>query len=396
MLARTCLSLLFLAAVGLSTTMVSGQDPAPQPKSQPKSKTASAKSRSPVGPPIRSLARGVETTIPVDRDAVETTSSHFPPTVLGRDIDKILRSSNHQVVEILRHPDLLKWKPNFSEDTLEGMAANMVYRRKIWYLEFTFKPLRMMWIDIPQPSGKMTKKLIWYLVFRVKNTGDQLEAVKDTQGAASPTLAEWTGGDKDFKKTAITAETAYKDAFRIVKSDGLVRFLPRFVLHSEEYDKGYLDRVIPAAIPAIQQREDPKRKLLSTVEISSRPIPLSKGREDNSVWGVATWTDSDKDFKKMDKFSIYVEGLTNAYRWQDRDEQNPKPRPLDRPKIVLRDKDDKPIRKPLRHERVLRHKTLRLRFWRPGDEFYQSEREIRYGGPPSEGKGTLDYEWVWR
>ena len=409
---RTCLSLLLSVAVTLSPTTLLGQAPkSAAPRS--KSKSAKAAPRSPVGAPIRKLAPGVETTIPVDPQASETFSSHFPRT-----------RPNREVVEILRGgvPGL-RWKPyyyprsetlegyNPQSGRLEGIAANMVYRRQVWNLEFTFKPLRMMWIDIPQPSGKMAKKLVWYLVFRVKNLGDQLVAVRDSEGAG-PTLPQWTAGDEAFKKSAITANTAYKDAFRIEKHDGLVpilpksvlpdwaglrlgekgpiRFFPRFVLESEEYDKAYLDRVIPAAIPVIQMREDRRRKLLSTVEISSRRIPLSKGREDNSVWGVATWVDVDA---RMDAFSIYIEGLTNAYRWQDR---NKTVRPLDRPKIVLRDSEDKPIRKPLRKERVIRRKTLRLRFWRPGDEFYQNEREIRYGAPPSEDKGTLDYEWVWR
>ena len=412
---RTCLSLLLSAVVTLSPTMLLGQAPAPK-SAAPKSAASKSTPRSPVGGPIRRLAEGVETTIPVDPQASETFSAIFPRTPRHREVVEILRGGVPG----------LRWTPNYyprsetlegynpQSGRLEGIAANTVYRRQVWNLEFTFKPLRMMWIDIPQPSGKMAKKLVWYLVFRVKNRGDSLVAVKDEQGSG-PTLVEWSAGDKEFRKNAITAEKAYKDAFRIEKhdglvpilpksvlpdwaglrlgADGLIRFFPRFVLESEEYDKAYLDRVIPVAIPAIQLREDPKRRLLSTVEISSRRIPLSKGREDNSVWGVATWVDVDA---RMDKFSIYVEGLTNAYRWQDRDDQDPKPRPLDRPKIVLRDAQDKPIRKPLRKERVMRRKTLRLRFWRPGDEFYQSEREIRYGAPPSQGKSTLDHEWVWR
>ena len=395
MLARTCLSLLLLAAIALWPTALLGQaapNSAPKSKSTPKSE--GAKQRSPVGGPIRSLAPGVETTIKPDRSSAETYSSHFPD-----------QPHNRQVVEILRGAvPGLHWQPNFyprsetlegdnkQTGQLEGMAANAVYRRQTWYLEFTFKPLRMMWIDIPQPSGKMARKLVWYLVYRVKNTGDQLVAVRATEGSG-PTLAQWSAGDEQFKKDAFKSEEAYKNAFKIEKRDGRIWFLPRFVLKSEEpelHDKAYLSRVMPAAIPAIQLREDPKRRLLSTVEISSRTIPLSKGREDKSVWGVATWVDMDP---RMDKFSIYVEGLTNAYRWWDVDD---KVRPLDKPKIVLRDDEGKPLRKPLRHERVMRHKTLRLKFWRPGDEFYQNEREIRFGAPPGSAKGTLDYEWAWR
>lgn len=388
MLVRTCLSLLLSASVVLPAATLLGQATAQPPKS--KSKSAKAAPRSPVGAPIRKLAPGVETTIPIDPQASETYSSHFPRTRPNREVVELVRGTPELDLNYNYYPRTAALKGlNPQTGQLEGIAANMAFRRRIWNLEFTFKPLRMMWIDIPQPSGKMAKKLVWYLVFRVKNPGDQLVAVREKQGAG-PTLPEWSAGDKDFKSKVFTAETAYKDAFRIEKGDAQIWFLPRFVLDSEEYDKAYLDRIIPAAIGAIQLREDPNRRLLSTVQISSRKIPLSKGREDNSVWGVATWIDVDA---RMDKFSIYIEGLTNAYRWQDRNETV---RPLKRPKIVLRDADDKPLRKPLRKERVMRRKTLRLRFWRPGDEFFQTEREIRYGAPPSKGKGTLDYEWVWR
>ena len=40
----------------------------------------------------------------------------------------------------------------------------------------------------------------------------------------------------------------------------------------------------------------------------------SDGRADNRVWGVATWNDVDP---RIDFFSVYVGGLTNAYRWED-------------------------------------------------------------------------------
>jgi hypothetical protein len=386
---QNCLSLLLSVAVGLSPTTLLAQVVAPK-SAAPKTKSASAAPRSPVGAPIRRLAKGVETTIPIDPQASETFSSHFPRTPHNRAVVELLRGKPEFDLKYTYYPKSATLQGiNRQTGRLEGIAANTAYRRQVWNLEFTFKPLRMMWVDIPQPSGKMAKKLVWYLVFRVKNSGDHLEAVRDTEGSG-PTLAEWNAGDKAFKKSAIAAGTAYKDAFKIKKFDDQVWFIPRFVLESEEYDKAYLDRLIPVAIPAIQLREDRKRRLLSTVEISSLKIPLSKGREDNSVWGVATWVDVDP---RMDRFSIYIEGLTNAYRWQDR---NKTVRPLDREKIVLRDAEDKPVRKPLRAERVMRRKTLRLRFWRPGDEFYQSEREIRYGAPPSKGKGTLDHEWVWR
>ncbi len=40
---------------------------------------------------------------------------------------------------------------------------------------------------------------------------------------------------------------------------------------------------------------------------------------------------------------------------------------------------------------MLTEKTLVLNFWRPGDEFVEDQRVIRYGIP-----GQVDYSWVYR
>ena len=46
-------------------------------------------------------------------------------------------------------------------------------------LDFKFKPVRMIWVDIPQPSGYMQRKLIWYMVYSVTNTGKVMHPVED-------------------------------------------------------------------------------------------------------------------------------------------------------------------------------------------------------------------------
>ena len=96
---------------------------------------------------------------------------------------------------------------------------------------------------------------------------------------------------------------------------------PQFVLESHDRTAGrqarakaYLDRVIPAAVAAISQRETPGRNAAQQRRDAEQPIPVSDGRIDRGVWGVATWTDIDP---RIDFFSVYVGGLTNAYRWED-------------------------------------------------------------------------------
>ncbi len=273
--------------------------------------------------PFRPLAPGVEITIPPNRQEEETVSKK-------------------DVVEILRGIAGLEWSPKFAPETqtLREMATGTEFRREIWCLEFTFKPVRMIWVDVPQASGKMQRKLIWYMVYHVKNTGQHLKPVKQDDGT-----------------------------FVIRPADRTIRFFPTFVLGSHEYKKAYLDRIIPVAISAIRQKEDPNRKLLDSVEIGSKLVPVSTDLVDKSVWGVATWEDVDP---RVDSFSIYVEGLTNAYRWTDQPGQ-----------FQAGD--------PPTSGRVLEQKNLMLNFWRPGDRYREDKRTIHYGIP-----GKVDYSWVYR
>jgi hypothetical protein len=260
----------------------------------------------------------------------------------------------------IRSDSTTEWKPEYiaGSDTLYGMADKTKFRRSIYCLEFSFKPLRIIEVDVPQANGTTQRKLVWYLVYRIKNTGQVLKPVPGPDGVYSTEPAK--GGPQ--------------------------RFLPQFVLESQDRQpngdrasKSYLDRVIPAADEAISQRETPGRKLLNSVEISKQPIPVSDGRIDRSVWGVATWTDVDT---RIDFFSIYVGGLTNAYRWTDRPEAY---HPGDAPG----------------RGRQFAYKTLQLNFWRPGDGLAPNERDFRYGVPLDKAylygvRDGVAYRWVYR
>ena len=241
---------------------------------------------------FRKLAAGVERTISPETQKEESASRHD----LG---------------------DVLKSEPMFGERPWsENLAKDIRYQHNIWALEFTFKPVRFVSVDLPNlTTGRFTKKTIWYMVYRVKNLGD-----------------------------------------------GPVRFIPRFLLHSEDKDKYYPDRLIPLAIRPIQLREDPKRALLDSVSISDQEVPPSPEGEDLSVWGVVTWQDIDP---RTDRFSIFIQGLTNAYRWTDAPAGPPK----------------------------YQRKTLQLNFWRPSDDQFEHEREIRFGQPENAG---VDYLWLYK
>jgi hypothetical protein len=322
--ALIAIGLLALAAPGVCPAAPAAQ-PAQPPAAQPLRKATAAKAgTAPVGrQPFRAVAPGVEITIPPDKQEDETVSTH-------------------DIVEIVKGIPNLKWTPKTAPETetLYQMATDVEFRRDIWCLEFTFKPVRMIWVDVPQVSGKMQRKLIWYLLYHVTNRGQQFHPTRTPTGT-----------------------------YDIKPADSEIRFLPQFVLESHEYKKAYLDRLIPVAIEAIRKKEDPNRKLLNSVEIATHRIPLSADNLDQPVWAVATWEDIDP---RIDTFSIAIGGLTNAYRWTDRP-------------------DDFHEGDPPGKGRIFTQKMLVLNFWRPGDEFVEDQRVIRYGIP-----GKVDYSWVYR
>ncbi len=240
--------------------------------------------------------------------------------------------------------DLLAIDPQYS------WAKDVAFRHDVWALKFEFKPMRMIWVDVPQPSGYMQRKPIWYLVYSVTNTGKVMRPVQDAP------LGYETHENKQL--------------FDVKLVDEPVRFTPEFLLEGhqhmkddEGFTKVYLDRVIPVAMNAIRKREDPARKFLNTVEMC-RDIPVGE-----TYWGIATWEDIDP---RVVRFSVYVFGLTNAYRWKDA------------PDEVKPGESSLATRKRYR-------KVLKLNFWRPGDQYNEHEKEIQYGVP-----GGVDYEWVYR
>ncbi len=235
-------------------------------------------------------------------------------------------------------------------------AKGVVFRHDIWTLRFDYKPLRMIWIDVPQKSGKAQRKPIYYLVYRVTNVPIADQADQSKYGWMHP--------------------VAQKDgSYQVAFQDRPIRFIPELVLESPEFKKAYPDRVIPLAMGPIRERED--RRLPNWVD-SKKTVPRCPLRNSvemtgdikpgESVWGVAMWEDLDP---RIDKIDIYVQGLTNAYRWKD-----------DPAKFKPGQKRDEYREKFL--------KTLRLHFWQPGDQYEQDETELRMGYP-----GSPDHDWLY-
>ena len=286
----------------------------------------------------RQLAPGVETTIPADIEPAETVST--------RDVAAIVGKSE------------LDWSPHFGApaSTLYGMAQQAKFRRTAWCLEFSFKPLRMIEVDVPAADGTTKRQLVWYLVYRVTNTGAH--------------LASQRGPDGTYRAEPATAEE--------------VHFVPRFLLaghdigvSGESLVKAYADTILPTVTAEIEARERTGQTLLTTEQISQPVVSLSDESTDQSVSGVVTWVGVDPH---IDYFTIYVEGLSNSYRWID------SPVPSDG---------------GAGGAQQFARKTLQLNFWRPGDAYGQHEAEIRFGVAPDKARlygvpEGVAYQWVYR
>lgn len=270
---------------------------------------------------FRELAPGVLTVIPPDRAT-----------------DDALQRGD--IVEVTEGLAGLAWQPRLAaaNTTLVERAKLREYPRDIWCLEFGFKPPRLVDVDVPAGDLKMQRKRVWYLVYRVKNVGGRRLLTAPAEGVVE------------------------KGARRVESFTGPIPFIPQFVLESlEPVDnaegstayRAYLDRLLPTAVDAIRRREDPKRPLLDSVEMMEQPLAPGEER-----WGVAVWEDVDP---RIDFFSIYVRGLTNAVRWRKQ------------PEAVVAADDPAGSRV----EETL--ECLRLDFWRPGDERDTGERPTSVG-----------------
>jgi hypothetical protein len=337
-----CLSYLFASVLALSTAAIAkAQAPAAAPAAIPPAPAAAqpAANLATSAPGAYEFAPGVLTTIPPQLDRQDAISTH-------------------DVVEI-RADKNLAWTPSSTTKsrTLFEMAKDAVFVNDVWCLELSFKPLRMIQVDVPQPSGRLQRKNIWYMVYRVRNTGAGLTGKVEPDGSF------------------VTAD----------KATDSIKFIPEFVLVShdraagERVRKAYLDRIVATALEPIRRRELPQGELLHSADMPLQELRIEAGRAQRGAWGVAMWEDVDP---QIDFFSVYVRGLTNAYQWTD-------------PEGAFQQGN------PPGTGRKFTHKTLQLNFWRPGDELDQNEREIRYGAAPERGSfydspEGVAYRWVYR
>ncbi len=295
--------------------------------------------------------------------------------------------------------DLLKNEPALDE-TLAGnvlfdrkqWADDIRFSRDIWCLEFQYKPIRTIKVDVPTKNG-IESKLVLYMVYAVTNTGknsavrttidkpyvfpEQTEMVVNNCTCAFCQEAGIKEGSKTIEVNAVPVLKNQPGTYKPEPMEMPIQFTPRFQLASntilenaasqvdpqtgditildERATAVFSDQVIPIAIDAISKREKAEKPFESTVSIAGKTI-----KPNETVWGVVTWVDVDP---RINTFVVLVRGLTNAYKL---DEESGFPRP----------------------------KTLQLNFSRPGDEFEMTDRQFRIGIRNEEGV-LVDKEWFY-
>ncbi len=141
-------------------------------------------------------------------------------------------------------------------------------------------------------------------------------------------------------------------------------FVPKFLLVDDKSNR-YLDVIMPKAQRAIQSREDPLQPLENSVSVVGDIHPSLEEGEDKSIYGVAIWEDVNP---RLNGFDIFIEGLSNGFR-------------------ELKDPvTGEAVMDPETGKPKTQRKTLQLKFARPGDEFNQNEREIKY----------LGHDWIYQ
>lgn len=261
--------------------------------------------------------------------------------------------------------DELLWRPpNFPDnrphyapasDTLLAKTKDVIFRHEVWSLEFGFKPVRMIAVDIPNADGQLETKLVWYLLYYVRYHGGDLV----------PTASKDQYGSEVFSLPAVSPGKPAR------------RFIPGFVMNCTALGKSYQSSFIPHALQPIAEKERVGKPVYDSIAIQKVPVPLTTNRESFPVWGVATWMDIDP---RTDFFSIEVRGLTNAQRVENVDGQL-----------------------------EFKQKTLVLNFSRPGDTINEIEDRIRYGVPATADEEhqkeilrkyglqeRLDHYWIYR
>ena len=220
-------------------------------------------------------------------------------------------------------------------------ATDIRHVRDVWCLQFAFKKVRIVDVDVPNDSGHFDRKKVWYLVYNVKNLGPAELDERRINSILGSEVPEGSEINLPVPRDITSLDIPRSELLEIRRQMGFfaprpgkpepIQFVPNFVLathrltldlvpvenpetgeikwNPETAAVAYTDSFIPLALVKIKERER-MAHLETTVSIAEKT--LAPGED---LWGVAMWTDVDP---RINEFSIFVSGLTNAYHWANR------------------------------------------------------------------------------
>jgi hypothetical protein len=150
--------------------------------------------------------------------------TYIPPEPLEAE----LFTAPRELVQLEANAKGLDYTPNFAakSSTAGERAKEAILRRTIWNLEFAFKPMRMLMVDVPQPTGRLERKRIWYMVYKVRNPGGHWKPVG--KEALTPT-------EDDTRKFETFSKETTDEVKGLDKDPTSLRFFPQFTFYSAEY-----------------------------------------------------------------------------------------------------------------------------------------------------------------
>lgn len=207
-------------------------------------------------------------------------------------------------------------------------------QRDLWVLEVHMKPVRLIWLDAPDPvSGETRRMPIWYLAYKAVNR-PVAGQTDETDTVPVNTLDPVPQRPKFIPELTLVA---YDD--------------PRY----EIPDRIYLDAILPEALAAINKVESRRAgdPLLKDTVSAVRDLPEPEADDAAAGWiyGVAAWKDVDPE---TDFFKVIFGGFSNGYE-------------------VRAGPDGQPI---------TWRKVLIQKFIRRGDRFDLNLLEYKFAGPP--------------
>lgn len=209
------------------------------------------------------------------------------------------------------------------------LISEMTRQPDLWMMEVQYKPVRLVWIEVPNATGEgTTREQVWYLVWR----------------AAVRPLA--TPDEKDL--LAVN---------ELDPLPGPRQFVPQLTLVTYDDPKTEIpvqilkDEILPGALAQIRQIERNQYKDMVSVVQNVPEAQPADAEDQNWIYGVTTWRGVDA---KTDFFKVIFAGFTNGYE----------------------------VRKEVADTPQVWRKVFTQRFYRPGDQFDPLNREFQYSGQP--------------